>query len=274
MVAADGCVDPQKLHMVYGISDDFDFKIIVTFSETKAREIYEDYKFYDSDVYLFPSKDLIFYQADLSGNVVTEQRMECIKALCERKRCTIVTVVDAFMAHMAPLSSIEDSVLYIDEGSTISESELSEELINAGYVRNYQIEGKGQFCVRGGIVDIYPLTDDNPVRIELWGDTVDSIRTFDVLSQRSLDKLSTVAIFPASEMVMDKDRMEEGLRRIMGEASEVRQRFRDEFKTEEGANAYRIATNLKEELEITGRCGVNTDSFIEYFYDDTKSLYD
>ncbi len=70
MVAADGCVDPQKLHMVYGISDDFDFKIIVTFSETKAREIYEDYKFYDSDVYLFPSKDLIFYQADLSGNVV------------------------------------------------------------------------------------------------------------------------------------------------------------------------------------------------------------
>lgn len=274
MVAADGCVDPQKLHMVYGISDDFDFKIIVTFSETKAREIYEDYKFYDSDVYLFPSKDLIFYQADLSGNVVTEQRMECIKALCERKRCTIVTVVDAFMAHMAPLSSIEDSVLYIDEGSTISESELSEELINAGYVRNYQIEGKGQFCVRGGIVDIYPLTDDNPVRIELWGDTVDSIRTFDVLSQRSLDKLSTVAIFPASEMVMDKDRMEEGLRRIMGEASEVRQRFRDEFKTEEGANAYRIATNLKEELEITGRCGVNTDSFIEYFYDETKSLYD
>ena len=272
IVAAEGCVDPQKLHMVYGIGDDFDFKIIVTFSETKAREMYEDYKFYDKDVYLFPSRDLIFYQADLSGNVVTEQRMECIRALCEKKSCTVVTTIDAFMAHMPPLSSIEEGVIYIDEDGTISEQELAKSLVNAGYVRNYQIEGKGQFCIRGGIVDIYPLTDDNPVRIELWGDTVDSIRTFDVLSQRSMEKLTGIAIYPASEMVMDKKRLDAGLDKIMKEAGQVRKSFRDAFKTEEGSNAYKIASNLKEEIEVTGRVGVNTDSFIEYFYDDTQSL--
>ena len=199
IAAADGCVDPQKLHMEYGIGDDFDFKIIVTFSETKAREIYEDYRFFDPGVLLFPAKDLIFYQADLSGNVITEQRMQCIRALTERDRCTVVTTVDAFMAHMAPLSSIGDSIIYIDEGGTVSESDLCAQLVRAGYVRNYQIEGKGQFSVRGGIVDIYPLTDDNPIRIELWGDTVDSIRTFDIMSQRSIEKLSTVSVFPASE---------------------------------------------------------------------------
>ena len=176
IVASDGCVDPQKLHMVYGMSDDFDYKIIVTFSETKAREMYEDYKFYDPDVHLFPAKDMIFYQADLSGNVITQQRMSCIKALTEKKSCTIITTVDAFMAHMVPIRSIEDSVIYIDEGSTVSETELAEELVNAGYVRNYQIEGKGQFSVRGGIVDIYPLTDDNPVRIELWGPAARRLR--------------------------------------------------------------------------------------------------
>ena len=274
IVAADGCVDPQKLHMVYGMNDDFDFKIIVTFSETKARKIYEDYRFYDPDVLYFPAKDLIFYQADISGNVVTEQRMRCIRALSEKDRCTIITTIDAFMSHMPPRSSIEDGVIYIDEGSSISESDLISQLIDSGYVRNPQIEGKGQFSVRGGIIDIFPLTDDNPVRIELWGDEVDSIRTFDVMSQRSVEKLSTTAIFPASETVLDAKTLEEGVRKVEKEAASVKESFRKEFRTEEGANAYRIATNLKEELEITGQSGINTDSFIGYFFDETESLCD
>ena len=272
--AVNGCVDPQKLHMVYGMSDDFDFKIIVTFSEAKARQIFEDYRFYDQDVFLFPTKDLIFYQADLAGNVITEQRMTCIRALMEREKCTIVTTIDAFLVHMPPMSAIEDSIIYIDEGNTVSESQLCEELVEAGYVRNYQIEGKGQFSVRGGIIDIYPLTDDNPVRIELWGDTVDSIRTFDILSQRSIEKLSTIAVFPATENVIDKERLSQGLEKITKEAASVRQKLRDEFKTEEAAAAMRIATDLKEELEISGRAGVNLDSFIEYFYDRTQSFAD
>ncbi len=274
IVAADGCVDPQKLHMVYGMSDDFDFKIIVTFSETKARKIYEDHRFYDPNVYLFPAKDLIFYQADISGNVITEQRMRCIRAIAEQEKCTIVTTVDAFMARLAPLESIEDSVIYIDEGGTVSETELAAQLVDAGYVRNYQIEGKGQFSVRGGIVDIYPLTDDNPVRLELWGDTVDSIRTFDILSQRSIEKLSTVAVFPASETVLDRERINTGLERVTEEAGKMRDKYREQFRTEEGANAYKIAANLKEEIDISGQSGVNTDSFLTYFYDETKSLCD
>ena len=260
--------------MMYGLGDDFDFKIIVTFSETKARQIYEDYKFYDPDVCLFPAKDLIFFQADLAGNVITEQRMCCIKALLEREKCTIVTTVDAFMSHIVPLSSIEDSIIYIDEGGVVSESELTAQLIKAGYVRNYQIEGKGQFSIRGGIIDIYPLTDDNPVRIELWGDSVDSIRTFDILSQRSIEKKSTVAIYPASEIVLDEDRLQAGVEKITKEAEDVYKKYREAFKTEEAANAKKIAVDLKEELEISGQSGINPDSFIEYFYDDTKGLAD
>ncbi len=274
IAAADGCVDPQKLHMVYGMSDDFDFKIIVTFSEVKARKICEDYSFYDPNVMFFPAKDLIFYQADISGNAVTEQRMQCIRALLENDKCTIVTTIDAFMSHMPPRSSIEDGVIYVDEGGSISESEMSSLLVASGYVRNHQIEGRGQFCVRGGIIDIFPLTDDNPVRIELWGDTVDSIRTFDVMSQRSIEKLTSVAIFPASEIVLDPDTLEEGVRKVEAEGAEAREVFRKAFKTEEGANALKIATTLREQLEIYGQSGVNTDSFIDYFFDDTENLCD
>lgn len=274
IVSADGCVDPQKLHMVHGLSDDYDHKIIATFSEVKAREIYEDYKFYDSNVLYFPAKDLIFYQADISGNVVTADRMKCIKAILENPRSTIITTIDAFIAKMVPLEVIADHIIYLDEGIDIVVSELSHELVEAGYVRNYQIEGKGQFSIRGGIVDIFPLTEDNPVRIELWGDTIESIRSFDILSQRSIENLKTVAIYPATEIILGQDELEDGLMAVRQEASKVRDRFRDDFKTQEGANALKIATNLEEEIELSGAGGVNLDSFITYFYEETLSFLD
>lgn len=274
IVTADGCVDPQKLHMISGISGDFDYKIIATFSETKAREIYEDYRFYDSNVIFFPAKDLIFYQADLSGNVVTADRMRCIKAILENEGATIVTTVDAFLARMASIDVIADHILYLDEEGEIDVSEISSQLVSAGYVRNYQIEGKGQFSVRGGIIDIFPLTEDNPVRIELWGDTIESIRSFDILSQRSIENLSTIAIYPASEIVLEEDELEDGLDRIRKEAEKVRDKFRDKMLTEAGANALKIAQNLEDEIELSGMSGCNLDSFMSYFYDDTVSFLD
>lgn len=76
---------------------------------------------------------------------------------------------------------------------------MAEKLSVIGYDREVQVEGPGQFAVRGGILDIYPLTEELPVRIELWGDEVDSIRTFDVESQRSIENLMDIVIYPAVE---------------------------------------------------------------------------
>lgn len=72
-------------------------------------------------------------------------------------------------------------------------------MVLLGYEREEQIEGPGQFAVRGGILDIYPLTEEVPVRIEMWGDEIDSIRTFDVESQRSIENLESIRIYPATD---------------------------------------------------------------------------
>ena len=272
IIALDGCTDPQKLHMISGVGDDFDFKIIVTFSEQKAREIFEDYRFYEQNVYFFPAKDLIFYQADLSGNVITADRMRAIKALLEKEGGAIVTTIDVFMARLLPKDVISDHILYLDKGEEISEPELIRELVNAGYVRNFQIEGKGQFSIRGGIIDIFPLTEDNPVRIELWGDEIESVRSFDILSQRSIENLESVAVYPASEICLSEGDLREGLLRIKDEAVSAREAFRGNFQTKEGANAYKIYSDLEEELDISGISGVNLDSFIGYFYESTVSF--
>ena len=78
-------------------------------------------------------------------------------------------------------------------------TELEKKLTETGYQRESQIEGPGQFAVRGGIMDIFPLTEELPVRIELWGDEIDSIRSFDPESQRSVENLDEVMVYPASE---------------------------------------------------------------------------
>lgn len=80
-VGFTGCVDSQKLHMAYGLSDGFRYKIIVTFSDLKAREIFEDYQFYDREVTWYPAKDLIFYQADIHGNQLVTERMKALRKL-------------------------------------------------------------------------------------------------------------------------------------------------------------------------------------------------
>ena len=90
-ITLSGCVDSEKLHMIYGLGDGFRYKIIVTFSDLRAKEICDDYQFYDRGVSVYPAKDLIFFQADIHGNQLIMQRMKCLRRLMEGKPATIVT---------------------------------------------------------------------------------------------------------------------------------------------------------------------------------------
>ena len=97
VAALTGCVDSQKLHMIYGLGDGFRIKVIVTYSDLKAKEIYEEYKFYDRNVMLYPAKDLIFFQADIHGNQLVKERVKVLRRLMEKKPLTIVTTYAALM---------------------------------------------------------------------------------------------------------------------------------------------------------------------------------
>jgi len=194
-----GCVNSQKTHMMYALSDGFDFKIIAASSEMKAKQIYEEYRFLDSDLFLYPAKDLLFYQADLRGKYLLKQRMEVFQAILEGRGTTIVTSFDGFMDALLPLECMKERIRTLKTGDTVDFEQLKRDIVNLGYDREEQIEGPGQFAVRGGILDIYPLTEEAPVRVELWGDEIDSIRTFDVESQRSIENLEEITIYPATD---------------------------------------------------------------------------
>ncbi len=199
MIRIAGCVNSQKTHMMYALSDGFTYKVIACSSESKARQVYEEYRALYSNVYLYPAKDMLFYQADIRSKELIRQRMEVLQAVIAQKSMVVVTSFDAFMDALIPGDEIKERSVAISGEGTLDMAALEQKLSEIGYDREVQVDAPGQFAVRGGILDVYPLTEELPVRVELWGDEVDSIRTFDVETQRSVERLTETVIYPATE---------------------------------------------------------------------------
>ncbi len=209
MVLLSGCVASQKTHMVYALGDGCPSTVIVLSDEEKAKSLFEEYRPLKENVCYYPAKDLLFYQADIRGKLLIKQRMEALQMLLEPAKdgVTVITTIDGFMDSVIPLDRMKQRILTIKNGEVLDFEELKRRVSILGYEREIQVEGPGQFAVRGGILDVYPLTEEVPIRIEFWGDEVDSIRTFDVESQRSIENLEEITIYPADEFPEEETRV-------------------------------------------------------------------
>ncbi len=268
-----GCVDSQKLHMIAGLGESFPLKVILTFSDLRAREIAEDFRFYDRNVCVYPGKDLIFYQADIQGNQLVRERIKALKRIAEGRPVTLVTTFSTLLSPMMPLERFLKNTLHISRRSQVEEGKLAERLVTMGYEKTHQVEGPGQFSIRGGIVDIFDLTQENPYRIELWGEEVESLRSFDVLSQRSIENLESVSVYPATELILTDEELRAGIGRIKQEAEKQSQQLRKQFLTQE---AHRLTVHIKEleEEVLELKTGVNLESYIYYFLPQVQSFMD
>ena len=204
VIAVSGCMESQKAHFIYGLSGLFPCHLILAEDERSAKQIFEDYRFYSKNVYYYPARDLLFFQADIHGNLIIRQRMQVIKAMLTEKEITVVTSIDGCMDFLEPLDAIKKQLIRFCSDSAVDMDKLKDDLVKMGYERVGQVEMPGQFSIRGGIVDVYCLTEENPWRIELWGDEIDSIRSFDAQSQRSLENLEEIVIYPAAEQQADR----------------------------------------------------------------------
>ena len=263
-VSIAGCGDSQKLHMIAGISGDVKCRIILTYDDLRARAVADEFRLYDENTCYFPAKDLIFFQSDINSNDLVRDRIRTYRALLEKEEVTVVTTFAALMTRQTPVNN-DMAVIKLKVGGTVDSAKLSKKLTFLGYERCAQAQSPGQFAIRGDIIDIYDLTEDNPYRIEVWGDDIESIRTFDPYSQRSIEQLEDISIYPASEMLMDDERLNAGLDRIMKDAENRSAKLKKEFRTEEGARVLADAKRLKEDLTEIGR-KLNLESYLLYFY--------
>ena len=272
-VQISGVTDSQKVHVMHELSKDNPWRLVVTYDDTRAKEIFDDFSYFEPNTWLYPARDLLFYSSDIHGNLLTRQRMQVFKHLLEDEGGVVVTTVDGLMDHLLPLSMIKESCLNIMVGQTLDMEEIKHLLTGMGYERMGQVDGMGQFSVRGGILDVFPLTEEVPVRIELWGDEVDSIRSFDAESQRSIQQMDEVTIYPAAELILTKEHIEEGILCLEADEKKQEKAFRDQKKPEEAQRIRRAVGELVESLK-EGFDVQTLDAYIRYFCKDTVSFLD
>lgn len=268
-----GTADSGEAHLAWALGSNFPYKVIITFNELRARELFDDMKSFEPNTFYYPPKDFIFFSADAYCNLLIKQRLEAISHLINGEPFTLITTIDGLMDKLVPLDLLKKHTMHFEVSEDIDISDLTATLLNCGFERTEQVEDAGQFAIRGGIIDIFPLTGDVPYRIELWDDTIDSIRSFDVLSQRTIENVDEVTIYPASEYILSTEQIEEGIQKIQDETAKRAAFLREHFLTQE---AHRLNTSVNEFIERlnTSRSNVFLDSFMPYFYSDTSSFLD
>ena len=279
MILAGGCIDSQKAHLIGCLSRDYPVTCILAPDDLRAREICENYRIFDEHVLLYPARDFLFFQADLQSRTLTTQRVRCMKALADitaglgHERVTIVLTQRSLMSHCMKAEDWMDAIRSYAQGDEMDPQEEKKVLSLMGYERVDLVEEAGQYASRGGILDIFPLTEENPVRIELWGDEIDSIRYFDAQSQRTKEQIQQVRVYPAAEFVTSPSITRNGLERIEKEAKALEKKLRGIQKNEEASRAARIAKDARERLEDFGDTSV-MEGLCDYFYPDAVSLLD
>lgn len=197
--AVTGCMDSQKLQLTAELSSDYKWTLFITPNEHSAAEAVSDLRNFSEAVWQYPAKDLLFYSSDIHGSYLDNQRMEALRHLMEDESGIIVASIDALMDKIPARKAMSAAKLELKEGMVIDTANLAKLLSMLGYERTASVEAMGEFAIRGGIADIYPMASETPYRIEFFDDEIDTIRSFDTLSQRSVERIDKVELYPAGD---------------------------------------------------------------------------
>ena len=198
-VSASGTADSQRVQLSMRLAKQFGWTLYLCKDEKSLAEVSADCRNFEPNTYVYPAKDLLFSSSDIQGNYITNERMNALRHLMEDVHGVLCVTADSLMDKIAAPETIRDERLILREGMVIQTENLAKILTRLGYERTAQVELGGQFAIRGGIADIYPMTMDEPYRIEFFDDEVDTIRSFDPESQRSVSRTPVLELYPATE---------------------------------------------------------------------------
>ncbi len=268
-----GCMDSQKVHLIDSLKDGYAYCLVVTYSELRAKEIYEDFKLFTQKVFLYPAKDLIFYNADIQGSLLARQRLSVLKQIREKQGGVIITTIEGLMNALPSFDVIQKEIIQMKAEQELNVDILRRNLIRLGYEYMARVEEPGQFSVHGGIIDVFSMTEENPYRIELWGDEIDSIRYFDVESQRSIEEVSEIEIYPAEEIVLTEEKLKSGIEKIKQQYDQYYHTLKESGKLEEAARIREKIELFLEELKEGGRLR-GLESYLSFFHNTKVAFYE
>lgn len=200
-----GLTDVSKVCMSY-IAKELNKKpiCIITYNEIQAKKLINDLKYFNENIVYIPKKEIVTYDYIAESKDLLYERIEAINRIYIDKADIVVTTIESVMQPIIPKDILYKEVLEFKEQKIYNLEELKTKLVDLGYERTELIEGRGQFSIRGGIIDI-AISNVKGVRIEFWGDEVDSIRIFNISSQRSIENIKEIKIYPAHEYILEKN---------------------------------------------------------------------
>lgn len=253
----------EKYRQIFFIvKDEYELNIL-----KDRMSIYDEY-----ETLSFPPKDLLFYNMEALSHEVTNSRIEVMDKLIKKEKISVVASIKSIVNKIMSKNSYIKNTFFLEIGKSYDLEDIIEKLVCIGYERVSLIESKDQFSLRGGILDIYPSYSNNPYRMEFFDDEVDSIREFDVKTQRSLDNVDKISIVPTKEIVLDKEEKESTLKNLKIELEKDIVKSNDDLRIK----IKRHIEKLENDIEIK-----NLDFLIPYMnlklenildYLDEKSL--
>ena len=175
---------------------------ILTYNEIQAKKIYDDIKYFTDNVVIFPKKEVVTYDYIAESKENLYERIEALNKIKSKKTLIVVTTIEAVMQKLPEKNTIYQNELKFKTGNSYKLDDIKRNLVDLGYVRCDLIEGKGQFSVRGDIVDI-SINEKTGIRLEFWGDEIDSIREFNIETQRSIKNKNEATIYPSNEYILE-----------------------------------------------------------------------
>lgn len=202
-VGAIGLPDIAKCFAIHSLCEQGEKAFVITPDEATAVKVQESLSQLQPGVLLYPSREFTFVEVAGVSREFEHIRLGVLSRILNGDYSAVVMSANAACQYTMPPSELKKRSFSVSAGDELDIKKLEEKLVLAGYVRYEQVDGTSQFAVRGGIIDIFPPYLDEPVRIEMWGDNVDTISSFDIYTQRRSKNLQTVRITPANEALFE-----------------------------------------------------------------------
>ncbi len=215
-ISTYGIIDENLGHFCYALKEHTNKQILlITYDEARSRFLYEDIKNLGSiNVSLFPKRELLLYDVDAYSSERQIQRINVLSSLNKGEDLIVVSSLSAILDKILKPKLFQDYTQIFQQGEEIDLEKTIQTFVSAGYERVHMVEGIGQFSLRGGIIDFFPPDSQNPYRVELFDTEVDSIRTFDMLTQRSIDNVVKCSVPPVKEIMILDDFKEDIIKNL------------------------------------------------------------
>jgi transcription-repair coupling factor (superfamily II helicase) len=271
-----GVAGSQRAMLAASIIDELqESLLLITPSEIEANLLAEDLGSLlpGKSIHLFPVWQLLPYQVLATGREIAGRRLKVLEQVCFGKRAVVVASIEALMRRLTPPEIFRAAGFKLEVGRRLELGKVAASLTGLGYQRADLVEGPGQFGLRGGILDVFPPTAERPYRVEFFDDEVDSIRIFNLATQRSEEKLKEFRIPPTSELVIPVERYGEAIRKVNEEyQGQLKKLARSGLP---GANRH-LAETFSEVLDRL-QAGVffsGIEQFLPYLYPEQVTLID